>query len=187
MPNSKEHCKQSEDRYRFDFKLIHDWMDEPCHTHGPSHRKERHDLINTPFEALEIFLNNKLIPEKFRKVSLIRRVVQDHIHLDNKNMRYKKENKQNNFKDNKLDKGEIIDYYSNTRRIYRKLFDYLNSNIFKGQSPSLVLSNRKMKQQGVEYLKKWYPKTKEKTLMIHYRGYVSTYEKFYFHSTLKDI
>lgn len=42
MPGLRVHCKSSEDRTGFNFKKLHEWIDEPHKKHGPDHRKERH-------------------------------------------------------------------------------------------------------------------------------------------------
>jgi hypothetical protein len=43
MPNLEEHCKHSKERYGFDGREIHQWLDEPSQLYCGSHRGFRHD------------------------------------------------------------------------------------------------------------------------------------------------
>lgn len=42
MPSCKVHCRISKERTGFDFKNLHQWIDEPAKDLGLNHRTERH-------------------------------------------------------------------------------------------------------------------------------------------------
>jgi hypothetical protein len=86
MPNLDEHCRQSFIRYGYEFAEIHAWMDNPSLAYGKSHRKFRHDINSTPYEAEKRFRD--FVP--FEQRENIRYVVIDHIRLDEKNTIQKK-------------------------------------------------------------------------------------------------
>lgn len=52
MPSLKIHCKISEERTGFNFKKLHEWIDEPSKTLGFNHRIKRHAYNKK--ESLEI-------------------------------------------------------------------------------------------------------------------------------------
>ena len=78
MPDLEAHCISCKKKYRYDFKLIHQWMDEPSSIAYGNHRKLRHDWNKTPREAEKIFWNK--VPEEYR--ILIKDAVINHIILD---------------------------------------------------------------------------------------------------------
>lgn len=85
MPNNWVHCKDSKKKYGYDFKEIHEWMDEPSAIADKEHRYFRHNKYKTPKKAEQLFRDR--VPEEYRMY--IRNAVLDHIKLDNvkKNIR----------------------------------------------------------------------------------------------------
>lgn len=55
MPSLKIHEEFSLEKYGRRFTELHKWMDEPVKTHGPSHRRFRHDVNKTPKNAEKLF------------------------------------------------------------------------------------------------------------------------------------
>ena len=55
MPSLKIHEEFSLEKYGKKFTELHQWMDEPVKIHGPSHRRYRHDIKETPKKAKELF------------------------------------------------------------------------------------------------------------------------------------
>jgi hypothetical protein len=81
MPCCDEHCKQSLERYRYEFREVHTWMDEPSQTAMSfRHQVVRHDPYHTPIDAMNIFFDK--IPKEFR--NHVSDSVLDHIVLDEK-------------------------------------------------------------------------------------------------------
>ena len=48
MPDFKKHCESCERKYGESYEEVHRWMDEPIEVMGPSHRKYRHNIHETP-------------------------------------------------------------------------------------------------------------------------------------------
>jgi integrase len=55
MPSHEEHCQDSLERYGKRFDDLHHWLDEPSTLLGKGHRVHRHDLVETPKQAKELF------------------------------------------------------------------------------------------------------------------------------------
>ena len=53
LPNKEEHGQSSYRRYGVHGYDLHSWMDEPAQTHGPSHRRFRHDADHPPKWAVD--------------------------------------------------------------------------------------------------------------------------------------
>jgi len=53
LPNKEEHGQSSYRRYGVHGYDLHSWMDEPVQTHGPSHRRFRHDADHPPKWAVD--------------------------------------------------------------------------------------------------------------------------------------
>ncbi len=91
MPGLETHSERCNERYGYEFRDIHIWMDETVKIKGPKHREDRHDPFETPEKAEEIFWEQ--VPEQYRK--FIPDAVKDHIRLDNKKVSHSQEsNKQ---------------------------------------------------------------------------------------------
>ena len=72
MPQFREHCEYTLNRYGVDGASIHKWMDEPAKIQGPSHRKFRH-------------ISDQKIPQFLIEEyghNLARNIMIDHIMLD---------------------------------------------------------------------------------------------------------
>jgi hypothetical protein len=78
MPNLEEHCNDTHNRYGYDFRDIHKWMDEPSMISGSKHRIIRHDPFKTPQEAEKIFWDKVPVDQRQN----IKHAVVDHIKLD---------------------------------------------------------------------------------------------------------
>lgn len=97
MPCLEEHCRHTKERYGYEFREIHSWMDETVKMKGPNHREDRHDPFKTPEKAKEIFWEQ--VPSEYRK--FIPDAVLDHIRLD-----YEEES--NSEEDKRKQKSELI-------------------------------------------------------------------------------
>ncbi len=94
MPDLNIHMEQSLFYYGYDFKELHQWIDDPSKLYAGSHRVVRHDIDDIKL-VLEIFKDK--VPEKYRM--FIRDAFLDHLILDRLTTKQNQKRKSNDIKD----------------------------------------------------------------------------------------
>jgi len=143
MPNLGEHCKHSKERYGYEGREIHQWLDEPSRVYGGSHRGFRHD------EETVILAGNRFGKNYGEGVlgnSIAQQIALDHIILDQQEAL--KNRLQGNdssadakafeeveaqyeevFERKKVELKKVIDEYSKLPKLLpRDMSDYLEAN-----------------------------------------------------------
>lgn len=100
MPSLRVHCRISKDRTGFNFKELHEWIDESAKEKGINHRMERHAYTKVEERLIKNYWNRK-------KQGLGEKAVVEwlfHIAIDNLDTAFKRAKKAYN-------EGKIYNYF----------------------------------------------------------------------------
>jgi len=90
MPSLKLHCRVSRERTGFDFKSLHEWIDEPRKKFGSEHRLKRHAYNKKDARQIKEFWDKEK-GEGWGDKAIVEWLF--HIALDNLNTAFKKARK----------------------------------------------------------------------------------------------